>query len=267
MVDYGKQFMLYLMDEKCYDKYFVEFDLLDGAFVGDCFRALLSKGLGFGIIAGSVLVKVPQITKILANKSARGINLFSVCLDLFAITIHMAYSFVNGFPFSAWGDTAFLALQTAIIATMVLFYGGSTAVAGAFTAGYSAMVYTLMGGLTPLNYLLIAQGFNVPILLLGKLSQAFTNYRNGSTGQLSAVTCFMLLAGSLARIFTSIQETGDQMMIITYGSSSFANLVIALQVLYYWNSDKQKKSKGAAPAAAAAAAAVKKPKAKSKKTD
>uniref|UniRef100_A0A182QRD4 Mannose-P-dolichol utilization defect 1 protein homolog n=1 Tax=Anopheles farauti TaxID=69004 RepID=A0A182QRD4_9DIPT len=261
MVDYGKQFMLYLMDEKCYDNYFVEFDLLDG----DCFRALLSKGLGFGIIAGSVLVKVPQITKIMANKSARGISLFSVCLDLFAITIHMAYSFVNGFPFSAWGDTAFLALQTAIIAMMVLFYGGSSALAAAFTVGYSAMVYALMGGLTPLKYLLIAQGFNVPILLLGKLSQAFTNYRNGSTGQLSAVTCFMLLAGSLARIFTSIQETGDQMMIITYGSSSFANLVIALQVLYYWNSDKQKKTKGAAPAAAAAA--VKKPKAKSKKTD
>uniref|UniRef100_A0A1S4GY33 Mannose-P-dolichol utilization defect 1 protein homolog n=2 Tax=Anopheles gambiae TaxID=7165 RepID=A0A1S4GY33_ANOGA len=267
MVDYGKQFMLYLMDEKCYDNYFVEFDLLDG----DCFRALLSKGLGLGIIAGSVLVKVPQITKILANKSARGISLFSVLLDLFAITIHMAYSFVNGFPFSAWGDTAFLALQTAIIAIMVLFYGGSTVLAGAFTVGYSALVYVLMGGLTPLNYLLIAQGFNVPILLLGKLSQAFTNYRNGSTGQLSAVTCFMLLAGSLARIFTSIQETGDQMMIITYGSSSFANLVIALQMLYYWNaSDKQqKKKKAAAPATAAAAApaATKKPKAKSKKTD
>ncbi|XP_040168608.1 mannose-P-dolichol utilization defect 1 protein homolog [Anopheles arabiensis] len=267
MVDYGKQFMLYLMDEKCYDNYFVEFDLLDG----DCFRALLSKGLGLGIIAGSVLVKVPQITKILANKSARGISLFSVLLDLFAITIHMAYSFVNGFPFSAWGDTAFLALQTAIIAMMVLFYGGSTVLAGAFTVTYSALVYVLMGGLTPLNYLLIAQGFNVPILLLGKLSQAFTNYRNGSTGQLSAVTCFMLLAGSLARIFTSIQETGDQMMIITYGSSSFANLVIALQMLYYWNaSDKQqKKKKAAAPATAAAAApaATKKPKAKSKKTD
>lgn len=256
MVDYGKQFMLYLMDEKCYDKYFIDFDLLDG----DCFRALLSKGLGLGIIAGSVLVKVPQITKILANKSARGISLFSVCLDLFAITIHMAYSFVNGFPFSAWGDTAFLALQTAIIAMLVLFYGGSSARSVAFAIGYSTLVYVLLGGLTPLNYLLIAQGFNVPILLLGKLSQAFANYRNGSTGQLSAVTCFMLLAGSLARIFTSIQETGDQMMIITYGSSSFANLVIALQVLYYWNSDKQKKSSSSKEAA-------KKPKVKSKKTD
>lgn len=236
--DYAKEFMLLLMNEKCYDNYFVDFDFLDA----DCFKALLSKGLGLGIIAGSVLVKVPQITKILGNKSAEGINLFSVCLDLFAITIHMAYSFVSGFPFSAWGDTSFLALQTAIIAFLVLYFGGAPSKAVVFGAVYAAVTYILMGGLTPLNYLLIAQGFNVPILLLGKLSQAFTNYKNGGTGQLSAVTCFMLLAGSLARIFTSIQETGDQMMVITYGCSSFANAVIVSQLLYYWNSDKKKKS-------------------------
>lgn len=254
MTEYAKQFMLLLMNEKCYDNYFVDFDFFDG----DCFKALLSKGLGIGIIAGSVLVKVPQITKILANKSAKGINLFSVCLDLFAITIHMAYSFVSEFPFSAWGDTSFLALQTAMIAFLVLHFGGAPAKAVAFGAVYSAVTYVLMGGLTPLKYLLIAQGFNVPILLLGKLSQAFTNYRNGSTGQLSAVTCFMLLAGSLARIFTSIQETGDQMMIITYGCSSFANAVIVMQLLYYWNSDKKSSGKSSPKKAS---------KAKAKKSD
>nr|XP_019549780.2 mannose-P-dolichol utilization defect 1 protein homolog [Aedes albopictus] len=257
MNDYAKQFMLLLMSEKCYDNYFVDLDFLDV----DCFKALLSKGLGMGIIAGSVLVKVPQIAKILGNKSAKGINLFSVCLDLFAITMHMAYSFVSGFPFSAWGDTSFLALQTAMIAYLVLHFGGAPVKAVAFGAVYSAVTYALMGGLTPLNYLLIAQGFNVPILLLGKLSQAYTNYKNGSTGQLSAVTCFMLLAGSLARIFTSIQETGDQMMIITYGCSSFANAVIVLQLLYYWNAGKKSSSGKSSPKKASKA------KAKAKKSD
>uniref|UniRef100_A0A8D8K8P2 Mannose-P-dolichol utilization defect 1 protein homolog n=2 Tax=Culex pipiens TaxID=7175 RepID=A0A8D8K8P2_CULPI len=256
MADFAKQLMLFVMDEKCYANYFVDFDFFDA----DCMKALISKGLGFGIIAGSVLVKVPQITKILKNKSGQGINLFSVCLDLLAITIHMSYSFVSGFPFSAWGDTSFLALQTALIAVLVLFYGGSASGAVAFGGVYSAIAYVLMGGLTPLKYLLIAQGLNIPILLLGKLSQAYTNYRNGSTGQLSAVTCFMLLAGALARIFTSIQETGDQMMILTYGCSSFANAVIVAQLLYYWNADKDKKAVGAGGAS-------KKAKSKAKKTD
>ena len=48
------------------------------------------------------------------------------------------------------------------------------------------------------------------MIVVGKLIQAVTNYKNGHTGQLSAITVFLLTAGSLARIFTSIQETGDQ---------------------------------------------------------
>ena len=71
--------------------------------------------------------------------------------------------------------------------------------------------------------------------------QALTNYKNGSTGQLSAATCFMLFFGSLARIFTSIQETGDTTMVIMYVCSTSANALIVGQLFYYWNvNDKQK---------------------------
>jgi len=77
------------------------------------------------------------------------------------------------------------------------------------------------------------------MIVVGKLIQAVTNYKNGHTGQLSAITVFLLTAGSLARIFTSIQETGDQVMILTFVVSSSVNVIIALQVLYYWNTTKQ----------------------------
>ena len=73
--------------------------------------------------------------------------------------------------------------------------------------------------------------------------QAYTNYVNGSTGQLSAATCFLLFFGSLARIFTSIQETGDTTMILMYVCSSLANAVIVTQLLYYWNVDVKNKEK------------------------
>ena len=46
---------------------------------------------------------------------------------------------------------------------------------------------------------------NIPMIVLGKLIQAVKNFQNGHTGQLSAITVFLLTAGSLARIFTSIQ--------------------------------------------------------------
>lgn len=199
-----------------------------------------------GIIAGSVMVKLPQILKLLANKSGEGINLWSVVLDLLAITFHLSYSFVKGFPFSAWGDSTFLALQTAAIAALVLHYSGSTSKAVGFVVLYAGILFSLTSGITPITVLSLFQAFNIPILLVGKLSQAYTNYKNGSTGQLSAATCFMLFAGSLARIFTSMQETNDTMMIITFVASTFANGVIVFQLLYYWNKTakvQQKKKK------------------------
>jgi mannose-P-dolichol utilization defect protein 1 len=81
----------------------------------------------------------------------------------------------------------------------------------------------------------------VLLCLLLQFIQAFTNYKNQSTGQLSAITCFMLFFGAVTRILTTIQETGDNILILTYVCTSILNGVIAGQVVWYWNVDKRKK--------------------------
>ena len=66
----------------------------------------------------------------------------------------------------------------------------------------------------------------------GNVFHAFkviSNYRNGHTGQLSAVTVFLLAAGAVIRVFTSIQETGDRVVISTYIVSSAVNMLLLLQ--------------------------------------
>ncbi|XP_037960757.1 mannose-P-dolichol utilization defect 1 protein homolog [Teleopsis dalmanni] len=235
-----KNFALLFLSPKCYDNYFVELDFMNGP----CFKASLSKLLGLTIIAGSLLVKIPQVHKIWHKRSGEGINLVSVLFDLLAVTFQMSYSYMNGYPFSAWGDNTFLALQTVTIGALVLFYNGAKVKAFFFCLIYASVVYILNSGLTPMHVLIAVQSFNIPIVLIAKTTQALTNYRNGSTGQLSAITVFMLFAGTVARIFTSIQETGDKMIIMTYCVSTLANGVILAQVLYYWNSStKTKKSK------------------------
>jgi len=222
-----------LIKEECFNKFFVDFDFFDG----DCLKYSLSKGLGLGIIAGSILVKVPQIVKILGSKSAAGITLISVVMELFAISSNMAYSYSSGFPFSAWGESLFLAIQTSLIAALVLFFNfSSTLMAFSFMIGYIAVAFALVSEFTPIDVLWSMQAVNVPLILVSKMLQAVTNYRNQSTGQLSAVTIFLLFFGALARIFTSIQETGDTVVIATFVAASFANGLIAFQVLYYWNS-------------------------------
>lgn len=250
MAEYARNLSILLFTEQCHHTFFVDFDFLNVL----CLKAAISKMLGIAIIAGSMLVKVPQIVKILNAGSAEGISVASVFLELFAITASLAYSYVKGFPFSSWGEGLFLALQTCSIAAFALLYGsgtvkrgtaeesdGSATHAAIFLAIYSTMTYVLMSGLTDIETLWCLQAANIPVILAGKSLQAFANYRRGNTGQLSATTLCLLFLGSLARIFTSIQETGDRLIVTTYIAASFANGVIFGQILYYGGSKRVKK--------------------------
>eukprot|EP00741_Cyanophora_paradoxa_P003375 tig00000692_g3280.t1 len=49
---------------------------------GPCLSFVVSRVLSIGIIAGSVLVKVPQILKIVRARSAEGLSLSMFCLEL-----------------------------------------------------------------------------------------------------------------------------------------------------------------------------------------
>ncbi|KAM8881550.1 mannose-P-dolichol utilization defect 1b [Synchiropus picturatus] len=230
--------LTYLMPESCYDEFFLHFNLLDVP----CLKILLSKGLGIGIILGSVMVKLPQILKLIGARSAEGLSFNSILLELLAITGTMAYSIAKQFPFSAWGEALFLMLQTVTIGFLIQHYSGKTTRGVMFVFVYMGLLVLLLSPVTPLSVVTTMQASNMPAIIIGRLIQAATNFRNGHTGQLSAISVFLLFAGSLARIFTSLQETGDTLMALTYVISSSCNGIIALQVLYYWNSAaKQKK--------------------------
>lgn len=209
----------------------------------DCLKIVISKGLGIGIILGSVLVKLPQILKLIGAKSAEGLSFNSILLELFALTGTIAYSIVNSFPFSAWGESLFLMIQTLTIGFLIQRYAGNTIKGLGFVVVYLGLSAILISPLTHRDVVTAMQASNMPAIIIGRLIQAGTNYRNGHTGQLSAISVFVLFAGSLARIFTTLQETGDSLMAVTYIISSFCNGVLAAQVLYYWNSSPAHKKK------------------------
>ncbi|XP_053118237.1 mannose-P-dolichol utilization defect 1 protein isoform X2 [Hemicordylus capensis] len=181
------------------------------------------------------MVKLPQIVKIMRAKSGEGLSFHSILLELLAITGTMAYSIANSFPFSAWGEALFLMLQTVAIGFLVQHFEGRTERGLAFLLAYAGALSLTLSPLTPSGVVTALQAFNMPAVVISRLLQAATNYRNGHTGQLSAVTACLLFAGSLARIFTSVQETGDALLALTYIVSSACNGIIMGQLLYYWN--------------------------------
>ena len=177
-------FYLGLMTPACFESLIVKLNYSDMV----CVKSAVSKTLGLGIVVGSSLVKLPQVFKIAGSGSADGISFTSVLLELIAITFSGAYSFSNNFPFSSYGESVFLAIQTGIIALLVLSYTRGkfqALVFGALYAGkkmiftYSWLylntpslgaVYALTNPvITPAQVLWYGQASNIPMIILGNI--------------------------------------------------------------------------------------------------
>ena len=107
-----------LLSPHCYDELVLKQHFFDVA----CNKMLLSKILGYAILVGSLLVKLPQIVKIKWNKSGVGISVFAESIMLIAIFGTIAYGYTSGYALSVYGDSYFLFIQTLLIILLVLYY-------------------------------------------------------------------------------------------------------------------------------------------------
>lgn len=78
--------------------------------------------MGYGIVAGASLLKLPQILGVLRSGSAAGLNLASFELENIGYSIHTAYGFILGLPFSAYGEAVIILLQNTLLLSIIYHY-------------------------------------------------------------------------------------------------------------------------------------------------
>lgn len=223
-----------LLGAPCHDALLRDLDITTHP---ECLNLAVSKGLGIAIITTASVVKVPQILKLLQSQSAAGLSFTSYVLETASFLITLAYNVRSGWPFSTYGETALILAQDVVIAVLVLHFTRRDGVAGAFVAGVAAAVYALLVSDTLvdaklMNYLQAGAG---ALSVASKLPQILTVYREGGTGQLSAFAVFNYLLGSLSRIFTTLQEVDDKLILYGFVAGFILNAVLAGQMVYYWN--------------------------------
>lgn len=91
--------------EDCYDR-FLSLDISDV----DCIKFSFSKCLGFAIVAGACILKVPQISKILANKSVDGLSAISFYAEFINLIGLLGNSIRLKLAFSVYGEAVFINL-------------------------------------------------------------------------------------------------------------------------------------------------------------
>ncbi|OHE96709.1 hypothetical protein CORC01_08026 [Colletotrichum orchidophilum] len=252
-----------IIGEHCYKSLLLDINVEDV----DCIKLGLSKGIGLGIIGVSSIVKLPQIRKLTSSQSGEGISVLSYLLETASYLVSLAYNYRNQFPFSTYGETALIMGQNVIITVLVLNYTGRASLAAVFVTAVAVALGTLFAGsfvdMQTLGYLQAGAGV---LSVASKVPQILAIWSEGGTGQLSAFAVsrypspthiqalkrpgtdsytkvFNYLAGSLSRIFTTLQEVDDKLILYNFIAGFLLNAVLASQMAYYWNAPS-KKAKG-----------------------
>ncbi|XP_072983256.1 mannose-P-dolichol utilization defect 1 protein homolog 2 [Typha latifolia] len=210
----------------------------------DCLLPLISKLLGYCIVAASTTVKVPQILKILKHNSVRGLSVAAFELEVVGYTIALAYCIHKGLPFSAYGELAFLLIQAIILVGIVYKYsqplGTKTWIKALL---YCAVAPTVLSGqIDPVLFEALYASQHA-IFFFARVPQIWKNFTNKSTGELSFLTCLMNFAGSLVRVFTSVQEKAPVSVVLGSVSGIIMNGTILSQILIYQKPQVKKEKK------------------------
>ncbi|PBK80850.1 mannose-P-dolichol utilization defect 1 protein [Armillaria gallica] len=199
----------------------------------ECIKYSLSKGVGLGIVVGGSIVKVPQIILVVKSRSAQGLSLGTYVLETLSYCITLLYSLRNDFPFSTYGENLFLTIQNALITQLIVFYspnpqGKITLISAGLTAFISTLYYL------PTEILSYLQIATLPLSLFAKIPQITQNYQSKSTGQLSAFAVIAQVLGCIARLFTTMQEVGDPVVLAGFALALVLNSVLGAQLWMYW---------------------------------
>lgn len=227
-----------ILGQECYTTLIYNVDLSSSY----CLRLFVSKGLGIGIVVFGSLLKLPQIIKIVNAKSARGISFTMYALECWAYVVSLIYAYRAQLPFSTYGENASLTVQNFLITLLIIAYAPSRSlplssgssirtsrnsrvvpVTLASVVMLATTAFLLSPTLCPSHLLSILQATTIPVSLISKIPQMAELHRAKDVGNLSAIVVFMQLLGTIARVFTTMTETDDLLLLAGFGGATVFN--------------------------------------------
>ncbi|CAJ1952512.1 unnamed protein product [Cylindrotheca closterium] len=206
-----------------------------------CFSALLAKALGVAIILGSCVNKVPLIMNMQKSKSADGISRNSLYGEALVYAACVFYGLLHEYPFSSYGENASLLIQNFVLIAMAWNLSATPVLtqekvisSGGFVAFSIAVMYLLP---EDLRYLLMSGTW--PVMIYARGSQILETFQVKHTGNLSIVTTSMNLVGSLIRVGTTVQETGDVVILAGYILSFLLSFAMFVQYFLYLKNTRE----------------------------
>ncbi|KAI9917120.1 hypothetical protein PsorP6_012715 [Peronosclerospora sorghi] len=220
-----------LLSPACFEAFVMHHDFTNLA----CLKAVVSKALSYAIITGSLILKLPQILKIVAAKDVIGLTPSAFYMEVVLYLSSTVYNLLRGYPLSTWAENLVILAQNLVLVLLLWAYVAPK-IALSTRVGLVLVFVAMTAGMLSippeLQWLLASAG--IPVSIVARIPQILSNFKQGHTGQLALITLVLNLAGSIARLFTTMQETGDPVQVAGFGVGILLNGTLVLQVLLFW---------------------------------
>jgi len=205
-------------------------------FEKECITYLISKGLSIGIVLFSFTSKLPQILNMYKAKEIKGLSYLSIYLDVISFLCSSLYPYHKGYSFITYGENIIILLENLFIFFMAWSYDinqSSDRQNMSFTLIICSFLFVCYKGFLDDNMWNLVGSSSTILSVVSRITQILKSCKDKSTGPLSTITFGLNMLGNLARIFTTIKETKDPIILGGFVISFILNLIIFLQIIYY----------------------------------
>jgi mannose-P-dolichol utilization defect protein 1 len=199
--------------------------------------ALLSVVLSYAIVAGSLILKAPQIVKIVRAGSADGVSLTGHLVESLSYAIACSWGIARGLDFKDFGEAVFISFFLAVLVALIAFHQRKLATAVPTFLLIVCFGGALAAGQVPRwahEMLLASQAL---LNMASRVPQIYMNYRSKGTGQLAAPTYVLASGGAAVRIFTTFMNVpwadGKLTLLGQFALAATLNTIILGQMFAY----------------------------------
>nr|XP_020657982.1 PQ-loop repeat-containing protein 3 [Pogona vitticeps] len=187
-------------------------------------------------IVACLLLKVPQLAALVGARSARGVSLGSLVLELSGFFICLRYMNYYNYPLPTYIEYPIIIVQDIILLLFVLHYSGKMMHALPYTAIFVAGWYLLSLEKWLLD---LSMNLSTVISAASKLAQLQYLWETKDSGQVSATTWSLAIYTCATRIFTTLMTTNDVTVLVRFIVMLILNTWVLATVLHYRKTAKK----------------------------
>ncbi|XP_039763674.1 solute carrier family 66 member 3 [Pararge aegeria] len=196
---------------------------------------MLADALSTATILSCLFLKVPQIMYLRKKKSAEGIYIQAMLMEITGFTIVTLYNYTNRYSVMTYLEYPIILLQVYVMLYYVLKFKQLTSapIVSLGTLMYFATILGFVFGVVPKELLSYLVPFCTPLSGSAKVTYIYGIIKAANADAVSCTTWIISILTNISRLFTVYVDSADIKLMINFLVSTILSTGVLCTAIYY----------------------------------